>query len=226
MDYRRIIPNSISGTNLILGVLSIFESVAGNFDLAAIYIIVSVAVDACDGRAARALGVAGKFGVELDSLCDVCSFGVAPAVMMYYYGLTDVGIWGQLIAALFPVWGAMRLARFNINADVIHGYFQGMPIPGGACVLCAFVLAGYDVSQTYIAVLTFAVGCLLYSTIRYPDFKGKGNPLFKVPVIIGFAIGAYILYLRPEGWPFVIMFTYTIIGIINAVYVKLFNKQY
>ena len=188
MDYRRIIPNSISGTNLILGVLSvlsIFESVAGNFDLAAIYIIVSVAVDACDGRAARALGVAGKFGVELDSLCDVCSFGVAPAVMMYYYGLTDFG-----------------------------------------CVLCAFVLAGYDVPQTYIAVLTFAVGCLLYSTIRYPDFKGKGNPLFKVPVIIGFAIGAYILYLRPEGWPFVIMFTYTIIGIINAVYVKLFNKQY
>ena len=96
MDYRRIIPNSISGTNLILGVLSIFESVAGNFDLAAIYIIVSVAVDACDGRAARALGVAGKFGVELDSLCDVCSFGVAPAVMMYYYGLTDFGIWGVL----------------------------------------------------------------------------------------------------------------------------------
>ena len=156
--------------------------------MAAIYIIVSVAVDACDGRAARALGVAGKFGVELDSLCDVCSFGVAPAVMMYYCGLTDFGIWGQLIAALFPVWGAMRLARFNINADVIHGYFQGMPIPGGACVLCAFVLAGYDVPQTYIAVLTFAVGCLLYSTIRYPDFKGKGNPLFKVPVIIGFAI--------------------------------------
>ena len=95
MEYRRIIPNSISGTNLILGVLSIFESVvsifesvAGNFEWAAIYIILAVAVDACDGRAARALGVAGKFGVEMDSLCDVCSFGVAPAVMMYYYGMT------------------------------------------------------------------------------------------------------------------------------------------
>ena len=112
MEYRRIIPNSISGTNLILGVLSIFESVAGNFEWAAIYIILAVAVDACDGRAARALGVAGKFGVEMDSLCDVCSFGVAPAVMMYYYGMTDFGIWGQLIAALFPVWGALRLARF------------------------------------------------------------------------------------------------------------------
>ena len=134
MEYRRIIPNSISGANLMLGVLSIFESVAGNFDLAAIYIILAVAVDACDGRAARALGVAGKFGVEMDSLCDVCSFGVAPAVMMYYYGMTDFGIWGQLIAGLFPVWGAMRLARFNINSDVIHGYFQGMPIPGGACL--------------------------------------------------------------------------------------------
>ena len=129
--------------------------------------------------------------------------------MMYYYGMTDFGIWGQLIAALFPVWGALRLARFNINADVIHGYFQGMPIPGGACVLAAFVLSGYDVPQS----------------IRYPDFKGKGNPLFKVPVIIGLAIGAYIFYLRPEGWPFVIMFTYTLIGIINAVYVKALHKQ-
>ena len=225
MEYRRIIPNSISGTNLILGVLSIFESVAGNFEWAAIYIILAVAVDACDGRAARALGVAGKFGVEMDSLCDVCSFGVAHAVMMYYYGMTDFGICGQLIAALFPVWGALRLARFNINADVIHGYFQGMPIPGGACVLAAFVLSGYDVPQSYVAVLTFVIGCILYSTIRYPDFKGKGNPLFKVPVIIGLAIGAYIFYLRPEGWPFVIMFTYTLIGIINAVYVKALHKQ-
>jgi hypothetical protein len=161
----------------------------------------------------------------MDSLCDVCSFGVAPAVMMYYYGMTDFGIWGQLIAALFPVWGALRLARFNINADVIHGYFQGMPIPGGACVLAAFVLSGYDVPQSYVAVLTFVIGCILYSTIRYPDFKGKGNPLFKVPVIIGLAIGAYIFYLRPEGWPFVIMFTYTLIGIINAVYVKALHKQ-
>ena len=133
MEYRRIIPNSISGTNLILGVLSIFESVAGNFEWAAIYIILAVAVDACDGRAARALGVAGKFGVEMDSLCDVCSFGVAPAVMMYYYGMTDFGIWGQLIAALFPVWGALRLARFNINADVIHGAYSRRCLRSG-CV--------------------------------------------------------------------------------------------
>ena len=75
MEYRRIIPNSISGTNLILGVLSIFESVAGNFEWAAIYIILAVAVDACDGRAARALGVAGKFGVEMDYCCAVSGMG-------------------------------------------------------------------------------------------------------------------------------------------------------
>ena len=188
MEYRRIIPNSISGTNLILGVLSIFESVAGNFEWAAIYIILAVAVDACDGRAARALGVAGKFGVEMDSLCDVCSFGVAPAVMMYYYGMTDFGIWGQLIAALFPVWGALRLARFNINADVIHGYFQGMPIPGGACVLAAFVLSGYDVPQSYVAVLTFVIG------FKNPD-SNPGKVILSTVLFFAFAVVVgYIIY--------------------------------
>ena len=141
--------------------------------------------DACDGRAARALGVAGKFGVEMDSLCDVCSFGVAPAVMMYYYGMTDFGIWGQLIAALFPVWGALRLARFNINADVIHGYFQGMPIPGGACVLAAFVLSGYDVPQSYVAVLTFVIGCILYSTIVIRILRARATRSLKCPLLSG-----------------------------------------
>ena len=226
MEWRRIIPNSISSTNLMLGVFSIFETVAGNFDLAAIYIILAVAVDACDGRAARMLGVAGPFGVELDSLCDVCSFGVAPAVMIYFYGLTELGFLGQFVAALFAVWGAMRLARFNINVSAVHGYFQGMPIPGGACVLATFVLSHYDVPQYLVAILTFVVGCILYSSIRFPDFKGKGNPLFKLPVIVAFAVGALLLYANPQGWPFVVMFTYTAAGIINALYVKAFNKEY
>lgn len=226
MNYscRRIVPNSISATNLMMGIVSIFESVAGNFEMAAILIILSVAVDACDGRAARMLGVAGDFGIQMDSLCDVCSFGVAPSVMIYYYGMTDLGLTGQIIASTFAVWAAMRLARFNINVNAIKGYFQGMPAPGGACVLATFVLAGYKVESCYVAVLTLVMGLILYSTIRYPDFKGKGNPLFKLPVIVGMAIGAYMLYLRPEGWAFIIMFTYTIIGIINAVYVKATGK--
>lgn len=132
MEYRRIIPNSISGTNLILGVLSIFESVAGNFEWAAIYIILAVAVDACDGRAARALGVAGKFGVEMDSLCDVCSFGVAPAVMMYYYGMTDFGIWGQLMLRCFRygalcAWRVLTLMPMLSTVIFRACLFQAVP---------------------------------------------------------------------------------------------------
>ena len=179
MEYRRIIPNSISGTNLILGVLSIFESVAGNFEWAAIYIILAVAVDACDGRAARALGVAGKFGVEMDSLLRrlfVRRCACRNDVLLRHDRFRHLG---QLIAALFPVWGALRLARFNINADVIHGYFQGMPIPGGA--LCSGCVRAFRLRRAAELCCRTDLCYRLHfvqhlSVIRI--FKGKGNPLF------------------------------------------------
>ena len=87
MNYRRIIPNSISALSLTFGVLSIFDTFEGNFSRAAIFIILAVIADSMDGRAARFLGVGGgEFGKELDSLCDLGSFGVAPAILIYQYG--------------------------------------------------------------------------------------------------------------------------------------------
>lgn len=101
MNYRRMVPNSISGLSMVLGVLSIYLSMDGEFSRAAIFIILAVLADSCDGRAARLLGVSGEFGKEMDSICDVCSFGMAPAVLIYTYGLTDLGLWGQIISSLF-----------------------------------------------------------------------------------------------------------------------------
>ena len=66
----------------------------------------------------------GEFGVQLDSLCDLGSFGIAPAILIYQYALTDLGLWGQIIAGIYTFCGAMRLARFNVNSSVVHGYFQ------------------------------------------------------------------------------------------------------
>lgn len=117
MNYRRMVPNSISGLSLILGVVSIFLTIDHNFHWAAIFIILAVLADSCDGRAARLLGVSGEFGKELDSLCDLCSFGVAPAILIYVYGLQDLGVVGQVIAALYTlgelcVWlGLMLMPR-------------------------------------------------------------------------------------------------------------------
>lgn len=224
MNYRRIVPNSISSLSLILGVLSIFLTIEKDFFHAAIFIILAVVADSMDGRAARLLGVSGDFGKELDSLCDVCSFGVAPAIMIYQYGLTELDLTGKVIAALFTVGGAMRLARFNVNAGVVHGYFQGMPIPAGACCLATYVLSGYQFTPVMTAVMTFVIAVIMYSNVKFPDFKGKGNPMYMLPVIVAALIGLYMLYERPGAWPFIAMFSYTVAGIINHIYVLVTGK--
>ena len=226
MNPRRIVPNSISGLSLVLGVLSIFLTMQHDFFWAAIFIVLAVCADSCDGRAARLLNCQGEFGKELDSLCDVCSFGVAPAILIYVYALESLGIYGQILASLFTFGGAMRLARFNINASAVHGYFQGMPIPAGACVVATYVVSGFNFPPLAVALGTLAIAIIMYSNVRYPDFKGKGNPLFKVPVCIAAAIGIYMLFTNLSGWPFICMFTYTICGIINELYVEAFHKSY
>lgn len=73
--------------------------------------------------------------------------------------------------------------------------------------------------------MTLAIAVILYSNVKFPDFKGHGNPMFRYPVILAIAIGLYLLWQRPTGWPFVCMFTYFIAGVLNAVYVMLFHKQ-
>ena len=225
MNYKRIVPNTISGISLVLGVFSIFYTQEQNYFPAAICIILSVVADSLDGRAARALGVQGPFGVELDSLCDLGAFGVAPAVLIYQFALTDLGLWGKIIAGLFTFFGAMRLARFNVNTSVVHGYFQGMPIPGGACCIATYVISGFIFTPVAAGIMTLAIAVIMYSNVKFPDFKGKGNPMYRYPVILAVLIGAYLLWLRPSGWPFACMFTYFIAGVINAVYCKLFVKD-
>lgn len=224
MNYRSAIANTISSTNLLFGILSIIATFEGKFTIAALMIVLAVVADSLDGRVARALGVSGEFGKELDSLCDVCSFGVAPGILIYQYALVDIGLVGKLLAAFFAVCGALRLARFNVNASVVHGYFVGMPIPAGGCIVSAYVMSGYQFSTIVVALGTAIVAVIMYSEIKFPDFKGKGNPLYPQPVILAVAAGLYMLYQRPVAWPFVIMFTYTLAGMANHLYVKLTNK--
>lgn len=224
MNYRRLVPNSISSLSLVFGILSIFCTIEKDFFYAAVFIILAVLADSMDGRAARLLGVSGDFGKELDSLCDLGSFGVAPAIMIYQYGMTELDLAGKIIAAFFTIGGAMRLARFNVNAATVKGYFQGMPIPAGACCLATYVLSGYELSPELVAVMTFVIAVIMYSNVKFPDFKGKGNPMFMPPVVTAAVIGAFMLYERPSAWPFIAMFTYTIAGIINYFYVLILKK--
>jgi len=227
MNYklRRLVPNSISSLSLVLGILSIFMSIEKDFFHAGLFIVLAMIADSLDGRAARFLGVAGgRFGIEMDSLCDLASFGVAPAIMIYQYGMMELGMTGMIIASFFTIGGALRLARFNCNVDDVKGYFQGMPIPAGACCLATYVLSGYQASPWCVAALTFGVAVIMYSEVKYPDFKGKGNPMFVAPCVVAVAIGAYMLYQTPSAYPFIAMFTYTIAGVINFFYALVMGK--
>ncbi len=219
MNYRRIVPNSISSLSLMLGLLAIFNTVAGDFFWAPVCVILSVIADSMDGRAARLLHCPGDFGKELDSLCDLGAFGVAPAVLIYYYALTELGWLGMVPACLFAVFGALRLARFNVNAASVHGYFQGMPIPAGACFLAAYVLSGYRFPPLLAAGMTLVIALLLYSQVKFPDFKGReGMKLYPLPVALGVLAGLYLIWQRPSSWPFAAMCAYTLGGIFNSLY--------
>lgn len=223
MNYRRIVPNSISSISLILGILAIFLAFEKNYEQSSVFIVLAMLADSLDGRAARLLGVSGEFGKELDSLCDLCSFGVAPAILIYMYGLSDLGLFGKIVAALYTVGGAMRLARFNVNSSVVKGCFVGMPIPAGACVISAYVFSGLTLSPIIVAGGTLVLAYILYSNIKFPDFKGKGNPLAITPVILTLFIGIVLMYLYPYAWAFNLMVTYLLLGIINHIYKLIFK---
>ena len=116
----------------------------------------------------------------------------------------------------------MFLAAFGISTITTAG-LGTTPISTLPFVLA--VLSGYSFSTYFVAILTFVIGCIMYSNVKFPDFKGKGNPMFLPPVIVAAAVGIYLLYVNLSAWPFAAMFTYSLAGIINCVYAKMLNKQ-
>lgn len=212
------IPNFFTSLNLVFGVFSIMAVFSGDYSLAAYFVIGAVAADSLDGRVARYLGVSGDFGKELDSLCDLGSFGVAPAIIAYAFMLKDFGWTGAIVAAFFACCGAFRLARFNVNAAVIKGYFMGLPIPAGGAVVASFVMMQYRAPGWLFPIFVAVVGYLMVSKIKYPDFKGKGEKIKPAPVILTLAAVAAVLYFRPDGWLFAPCLAFTLFGPVNSLF--------
>jgi len=172
-----ILPTLFTVGNLFCGYLSVWASIRGTFELAAILIVAAAVLDGLDGRVARMTHSTSEFGEEYDSLADLVSFGVAPAVLAYSWGLSDFRRIGWMASFLFVVCGSMRLARFNIQTHVADKrYFVGLPIPMAAGTICAIVLATPErlVSRPWMAgllVLTILLSYLMVSTIKYRSFK-------------------------------------------------------
>lgn len=193
----RQLPNIFTLMNLSLGILAIIFVFNGWPELAAIMVIVAMLTDGLDGRVARALDCQSEFGKELDSLSDVISFGVAPAFIVYVVALQDVPpavAW--FVTALFPICGAIRLARFNVIPGT-PGYFIGLPIPAAGGVLCTVALFHKELTPTVLIICALLLSYLMVSKNRYPNFKKVGIPkgaIWITPIVVAVAVALAILF--------------------------------
>ncbi len=177
INFLYVLPNMFTAASIFLGVLSILAAAAGNYEKAAWLIIVSTIFDGLDGRVARLTNTQSKFGGEFDSLADVIAFGAAPAFLFYFSYGHAYGKFGILVAALYVIFGAIRLARFNvISSETEANVFIGLPIPASAMFVVSWILVleNYTHLQAYtgaVSLLVLLAGILMVSNVRYPSFK-------------------------------------------------------
>jgi CDP-diacylglycerol--serine O-phosphatidyltransferase len=191
---KNSLPNMFTIGNLFLGIIAIILVFNERPELAAIFVIIAMLMDGLDGRVARALNVESEFGKELDSLSDVISFGVAPALIMYVVAFKEVTSMNEattwIVTAIFPICGALRLARFNVVAGT-PGYFIGLPIPAAGGVLATLALFSKELNPYILLVSTLLLSFLMVSRVKYPNFKKAGIPkaaIWITPIIIVVAV--------------------------------------
>ncbi len=169
MEFRHILPNMVTSGNILCGLFSLMLVLNGKYVPAAWLVFFAVIFDGFDGKVARMLGGGSQFGMEFDSLADLVSFGVAPAILMYQVSLRGLHIAGAVIACFFALCVALRLARFN----VVHvpGPFQGLPCPAGGLFVSSFVIAGVSLPAWAMAFVMALTALLMISSIPYANMK-------------------------------------------------------
>lgn len=171
------LPNIFTALNMACGFGSILNSFAGNYYKASVLVLIGGIFDLVDGRIARLTGTESNFGEQFDSMSDLITFGAAPAYLLYSFVLNDFGRPGQVLAFIFLLCGALRLARFNANIEkVSSSFFQGLPIPTGAFALIGLVLISmeYPLIKNYTIIFPFYVlfySFLMISNIPFNSFK-------------------------------------------------------
>jgi CDP-diacylglycerol--serine O-phosphatidyltransferase len=222
------LPCMLTCTSLFSGFYSIVAAINGNFFAAAIAILVAAVFDGLDGRVARLTGSTSKFGMELDSLCDLVSFGVAPALLAYLWALTPYGRYGWLAAFLYVATTALRLARFNSMAeetDKKHHDFIGLPCPAAAGAIATMVMfsrflgATGTVKHVSILLLVYLLSYLMVSSHRYLSFKKTKIPREKrFQVVVGMILLLILLATAPPVTLFATALIYTASGPLLDLY--------
>lgn len=223
--YIYVLPNLMTTGNLFCGFFAVIQSIKGNFLFAAYAIVVAAVFDQLDGRLARLTRSTSKFGAEYDSLCDLVSFGMAPGVLLFLWALQPFGRLGWVACFLFVACGALRLARFNVQANVVEkNYFQGLPIPMAAGIVASSVLAFQDLELepmgSYgLLIMTILLAFVMVSNFRFRSFKDldlKERLPFRY-LILGLGV-LVIVALRPEVMLFVLFMSYAALGAVFGVF--------
>lgn len=215
-----ILPNVFTSLSLFCGFLAINEALSRNFVNASLAIFVSCFFDILDGRVARMTKSTSRFGVEYDSLSDLVSFGVAPAILAQTWSLFAFGRFGWLAAFLYVACGALRLARFNVQADNLQKrHFLGLPIPASAVMIastvlfCSYLGYGREFPNFSFALLMYLLAFLMVSNIRYYGFKDlsfvKSKPFSTAVTAI---LALVVIYSEPMITLFLISSLYVLSG--------------
>lgn len=232
---KSFIANTVTSFNIFCGFLSILYTSQADFKMAAIFIIAAAIFDTMDGIVARLLNTTSKFGVELDSLSDVVSFGAAPSFLVYKAYAYQFGVWGILASSLILIFGALRLARFNIMLDDIKnkGDFTGLPIPLSAITISTLVITYYEqgkIKEPYNILflpLVIILSFLMVSKIRYNAFPKLKDRKLKEKVFLFFIlIIALILAIITNGEIlFYIFLSFVLFGILRQIFYLIIGKK-
>jgi len=222
-----ILPNLFTTASLFCGFYSIVASIQGYFELASVFILIAGVFDSLDGRVARMTGTVSHFGAEYDSLADMVAFGIAPGILAFLWGLEPFEKLGWLASFLFVCCGALRLARFNVQKELIDpNYFNGLPIPVAAATISAFILfisaVGEIAEFRYIVfiILIYTLSFLMVSRLSYPSFKNldlrRRHKNFNLLVLV--ILVCVLIAYKPSISFFPLMVLYICSGPIITIY--------
>lgn len=230
---KKHLPSLVTALNLFAGFLSVVHSINGDYVTAAWLIVVAAVMDVLDGKVARLVKSSSEFGVELDSLADISSFGFAPAILIYKSYFAPWGFVGIFISFLPLVFGGIRLARFNTQVtDVTEkdSFFKGLPIPSSAISLAAFVVfeqsifGGFKHDKILLG-LTVLVSLLMVSKIRYeamPNFSFKKHQDAIKIILIALILPVFAIFPSKVIFPGMMLFVLS--GLLRAI-IGYFKRQ-
>lgn len=233
-----VVPSFFTLANLFFGFWAIVMAFNGNFKWAGFFVVFSGILDMFDGRIARLSNTGSRFGAELDSLVDVVSFGVAPALLMYFLEFSTAGKFGWVVSYLYVVATALRLARYNVTS---HGaphsnWFTGLPSPAAGMTLAAYYpfsqtpwykasVAYLDFQTEGITVLVLLLAALMVSNVKYPRWPRIGfksvSGVIGLVIHVGIVAGAVI---APSSFLFPLGLLYMILGILRSTFLSLLER--